>query len=350
MNIEIKDTRNIKEMRLITFSNYKKTDVKKELIKSLQNNRPDYALHWCVEMTCSGYFLDLWNIFILYSCQFIHLGNPKLFIYLSRRLDEFRNIMRTEYGIDELSIRNNAGVRRMFFEITSIIIVSNRKHALQPIKTKPTDFDITNISDKFYATDSEHARKIFGPDDPQELYVACNELYYHLVETNNTLMACYWCQWIIDFEILCKKKKKKCICESRAFVKVDDKYSKDCVWIIWEIFLEISKKKNDKVLELIVESLLNLFMVRYGSNGANTRKMILYCVSSFVTEHINHKIQCVQNNLIVESCLGNMNIYFSEIKKNERTDGTECISKQDRYPSNLDKTMTRLNILQKNMF
>uniref|UniRef100_A0A6C0LX55 Uncharacterized protein n=1 Tax=viral metagenome TaxID=1070528 RepID=A0A6C0LX55_9ZZZZ len=350
MNVEIDDMREPKMMRIITFSNYKKTDVKKELIKSITNKQPEYALHWCVEMLCSGYFLDLWNIFILYSSQYIHLGNPKLFIYLSRRLEEFRNIMRNGHAANELSIRNNNDIRKMFFEITSIIITSDRKHGLQAVKTEQNDFDMTNISDKFYAPSPKFVKHIFREDDPQELYISCNELYYHLSESNNNLMACYWCQWIVDFEKLCKKKKKKCLCETRSFVHVDAPYVKDCVWIIWEIFLDVSKKKNDKLVEKIIESLLQLFMVRYGANGANTRKMILYCCVSFLTESVNPKIQCVQNSTIIDNCLGKMNTYFSEIKKNEQSSGTDYLFNGIPKKSNLDKTMERLTILQKNMF
>ena len=347
MNIEIQDIRSIKDMRITTFSNYKKTEVKKALTKSLHENKIEYALHWCVDMICSGYFLDLWSIFILYSCQYIHLGNPKLFVYLSKRLEAFRNIIRNGYASNELYVRNHQEVRKIFFEMCSIISQSEKKHSLQAIKVMPSDFDITSISDKFNAPNSNYASHLLREDDPPELLIPCNELYYHLYETNNNLMACYWCQWIIEFEQICKKKKKKCMCETRAFVKVDDKHVKDCVWLIWEIFLDVADKKKDKMVISIIESLLQLFMVRYSANGANSRKMILYCGVSFLTEYVDKRIVCVKNSGFVESCLSKVNNYFQEIKKNEQKPETDYLFNNMEKKSNLDKTMAKLEIMKK---
>ena len=160
-------------------------------------------------------------------------------------------------------------------------------------------------------------------------------------------MACYWCQWIIEFELICKKKKKKCMCETRSFVKVDDKHLKDCVWLVWEIFLDVSDKKKDKLIVSIIESLLDLFMVRYSSNGANCRKMILYCGVNFLTDYVDKQISCVNNSIIVESCLSKMNNYFQEIKKNEQKPETDYLFNNMEQKSNLDKTMAKLEIMKK---
>lgn len=347
MNVEIQDIRELKDMRITTFSNYKKTEVKKALIKSLNENKIEYSLHWCVEMICSGHFLDLWSIFILYSCQNIHLGNPKLFIYLAKRLESFRTIVRNGYSSNELYVRNHNEVRKIFFEICAIISQSKKKHSLQTIKVHPTDFDITTISDKFHAPSSKYAKHLIRDEDPQELLIPCNELYYHVFETKNNLMACYWCQWIIEFELICKKKKKKCLCETRSFVKVDDKHLKDCVWLVWEIFLDIADKINDKLIVTIIESLVELFMVRYSSNGANSRKMILYCAVSFLTEYVDKRIVCVSNNVLVNSCLSKINNYFQEIKKNEQKPETDYLFNNLEKKSNLDKTMAKLEIMKK---
>lgn len=343
----IQDTRKISDMKITTFSGYKKTEVKKALIKSIKENKFEHAFHWCTELICSGNLLDIWIMYIQYSCQYIHLGNPKLFIYLDKRLQEFCNIMRSGYTADELLVRNNDNIRKMFVEITTIIIMSNKKHSIQRIKIDSPDFVITNLSEKFKAKHSKYAEEIFRSDDPRELYMACNEMYYHLLETNDTLQACYWSQWIIDFEIMCKKKKIKCLCETRTFIKVDSKFSKDCVWLVWDIFLDIAKKKGSFVKK-IVDSLLELFMIRYSASASNVRKIILYCCITFLTEHINTNIPCVKDENYLKMCLDKRNSFYKELKKHEQKPDMDYLFNDSMTKkTNLEKTMNKLDILKK---
>jgi hypothetical protein len=74
--MKINDIR--KHFQSTTFSNYKKTHVLKELYSSLYYEKKDQSLFWTCELLCSGSVLDLWNIYIQYTCKHIHISNPKL--------------------------------------------------------------------------------------------------------------------------------------------------------------------------------------------------------------------------------------------------------------------------------
>ena len=65
---------------------------------------------------------------------------------------------------------------------------------------------------------------------------------------NDSMKACYWLEWILQYENICKQKNIKCICERRTFAPIDEKLQMDVIWIIWEILIEESKKKIFKIL------------------------------------------------------------------------------------------------------
>lgn len=342
---EINDKRNISDFKGITFSNFKKTEAKKELLNSLINNKLEYALNWSGEFICSGNFIDLWDNLLLFLGKHIHLGNPKLPIYLVLRFNNFKEIMQNGYIGFELNMRNNEKIRKLFAEIIAVLCNSNKKHAIENVKIKgEEEFDMTGLSSKLKAPNVEYCNAIFKKDDPKELFVAINELCYHLSKDSaNSLEGCYWIEWIMEFENICKKKKTACLCERRSFVKVDEKFQKDPIWIIWDIlFYVISLKKCD-ISQKIMKSIFELYCIKYTNGVKRKRKYLLYFAVSLITEKYDKKTPIIKDGKLIENIVSKINIIYKHIKTNEVSPEMDYLYTGLDVKSNQEKTIEKLD-------
>jgi hypothetical protein len=345
-NCDINDIRNVKEFKGITFSKFKKTDVRKELLNSLINSKIEPSCYWSAELICASHFSELWEIIIFFYTKYVHLGNPKLAIYLELRINNFKEIINSGFKNNEIIMRNNDKIRRLFAEIMCILCDAKKKHCFQDIKIEKTDFDMTQMTDRFKAPNVQYSDDIFMKDDPKELFVSINELAYNVShDGKNAVSACYWIEWITEFEIKCKAKKEKCRCERRTNIPVDGKFQMDVIWLVWDVLLKESNKRS-KILQKTINALLSLFTLKYTSGCHRKRKYILYFVVSLLCENIvvDEEIIREKQKDIVINVLSKLDIIYRQIKKNEMSPGTEYLFK-DTKTTNLEKTIQKLETM-----
>jgi hypothetical protein len=311
------DKREEKEFNNISFSKFKKTDVKKQLIKSVTNNKIEDSMYWSSELICSGHFLDLWEIIFEIMSKYIYLANPKLPIYIQTKIQTFKNILIPSYLNNELNLRNNIKIRELFSEIFVILTYSRKKQKYDYIKIDKNEFNINELSFRLKADNLQYSNNCFKNDDPKELIIATNELCFNLTN-KNTLQACYWIEWILQFEKNCKKKKEKCICNTRNFNDIDNiKDNTDVIWLIWECIIYYSKMTNPITIKSI-NSLLKIFNLHYSTSIKTKRKHIIYYAIYLITEDYNIKLPiCNTNSQIINNIVNNINNIYKIIKKNE---------------------------------
>lgn len=347
-NLDINDTRSNSDFKNITFSGFQKSKVKLELIKNIKNNKIEPSCYWSIELICSGHFIDLWEIILLITSKYIHLGNPKLSIYLILRYNNFKDILNMGYIDNELKLRNNKKIRKLFGEIICILCLSPKKHSIEALKIDPNEFDITLLTDKLKANNITYAQKFFKAEDPKQLFIPFNEFAYNL-NKNNTISSTYWLEWIIQFDTICRTNKIPLLCETRSNISVAFEYQKDCIWVIWEaIFNEIEERKSNQILKRIAESLLELFTIRYTVASLKKRKNILYFAITLVTEYINYDIKINNNEEFIENIISKIENLYKDIKKNEHAPDTEYLFNNVKE-TNLDKTISKIETMNNMM-
>jgi hypothetical protein len=342
--LEINDIRTDKDFKGITFSEFKKADVKKELTKNLYNAKIEPACYWSAELICAGHYSDLWDSIIGFYTKHIHIGNPKLITYLELRINNFKDIVSNGYRDQELRLRNNEKMRKLFSEIMCVLCDARKKHCYSEVKVKKEDFDLTQMTERFKAPNVKYAEDIFLKEDPKELFIAVNELAYNLNEEGkNSISACYWMEWIIEFETICKQKKEKFKCERREFAKVESKCQMDIVWIIWDIFLTESKKRSNLV-QRIINSALSIFCLRYRSGCYKKRRLLMYFVIEVFTEPYALEEEIVRDKNKIITISQNINKIYKQIKKNEHSPGTDYLY-NNLKSTNLEKTIAKLETM-----
>ena len=356
-NFLINDVRNT--FKNITFSNFQKSKARYELIKSLCDEKIENACYWSAEFICSGHYLELWDIILYFVYKYIHNGNPKLALYLNMRYNNFETIINNGYSQNILVLRNNDKIRKLFCEIICVLCYSVKKNVICDIKLdKHESFDIASMSERFKAPNVSYIEYILKDDDPKELIIPINELVYNLIN-KNIINVYYWLEWIIEYENICKKKKKKCACENRSFAPKGSTH--DIIWIIWDILLYYSdpsltsrtynlhsnnnnNNNNNEIKYKIIKSLLELFVIKYSNSVKKKRKYIMYFAFALLIEHnpINSAIITYPEK--IEAIVSKIDNIYKDIKKNEISPKTDYLF-TNLNKSNIEKTMEKIELI-----
>jgi hypothetical protein len=315
---KINDNREQSYFKGITFSKHNKSEVKKALIENITDGKIESACHWTAELICAGHFFDLWELILLYVSKNIHLGNPKLVFYLDDRYKVFKNLVENANYNAIIELRNNLNIRKLFTEIFCILCQSKKMHSIELIKINTTEaFIPNNINERLKATSMCYLEPFFRPDDPRALFIPINEFSYSIsCDSQDLTSACYWIEWIIEYEILHKKMKEHIVCSTRENIDVDEQFQTDSIWIVWDSIIHYSKEKPLFVQNLL-SSLLSLFCIKYTTSICKKRRYILYYAVGILIENVKTDIDISDDKETLSNVVNKTNVVYLQLKQNE---------------------------------
>lgn len=317
---DIYDVREQEIFKTSSFSGYKKTSVKQQLVECLKHAKVEEACYWSAELVASGHFIDLWDVVFLFLGKYIHLGNPVISIYIKKKYTLFRSVANDPvYRHQPLTLRNNTTVRHLFAELFSTLSLSEKKHAYEEIKIKDVQ-DIGVVMKHLSADSPDYITGILREKDPKEWTVSLNEFAYHISQqSRNMSKACFWLEWMCSYDSVCRHKKEPLLCEKRhEYTELENKYRSDFIWLIWETLIHYAEKRGSLEITLI-NTLFGFFKVRYSFSVIKKRKPLLYFAISILTEQSPLKKEILNETQkeIVAVAAANVNtVIYKELKKN----------------------------------
>jgi hypothetical protein len=294
----IQDVRTQDQFKTITFSKYQKVSVKKEWLNSMIKSNVESSCYWMTEMICSGLFSDIWELILLFYSKYIHCGNPKIPAYLDMRFDTFK---KEATATDELQLRNNMVIRKIFVEIVCILCKSPRKHSYDAIDIGK---DTSLVKSRLIAPTIEY-HKAFLAADPKELFIPMNEFGY-MLHMKNCVGACYWVEWTLLY-----LSKHKCVAVERDYCT---KCKTDGIWLVWSTLYAYAPTPISKK---IMESLIRLFTIAYTPSVKEKRRFLLYYAVSLCCDPIGMDTDLIQDKKIIELAYEKCWLMYKDIRKHE---------------------------------
>ena len=348
-NSDINDIRTQPQFKGVSFSKYKRSDVRNQLIENIKNGKLEQSCYWCAELVCAGHYMEVWETILHYVGKHIHLGNPKIVVYLEKRYEIFRNIMGQGQVLNELQLRNHPTIRKLFAEIVSTLALSNKKHSFEPIKiNREEEFDMTQMTDRLKAPSVKYVEPIFKKEDPKELFIAINEFAYNISADKHSMIgASYWIEWAVDFDAICKKRKTPVFCEARNSVPVEKKFKRDIIWILWDTLFHYSEQIKNQFIDTLMNSLFTLFCIKYTTASCRKRRYLLYFAVALLTEPVPTNIEIVTqaNKPLIQNITEKINAVYKQIKKQEESPNTDYLFANLERENTFEKSMSKMNLL-----
>lgn len=316
---KINDKRKIVDFKTVTFCGALKTQVLTALGKSIAEEKLEASNFWAFQLLLSGCVSTLFDKLINISAKQVNISNPRLPTFLLNKKKKLGKILQIHNSKEyHLVLRNNQDLRHLLVELVSAITLSRKRKLESLPKLKQSDFSIQQFKTKLESNNNNDIKHILKENDPSEIRIAANELLYQL-SNRNLNKALYWLSWILEWEKIHIKKYKIFKVSSRNYEGIDNKFSNNIIWLVWDIINFVKKASFDIPLEGLKEldSLWNLYKLDFNL-GSRSRKLIYIIWSiKMLISYVDWDLKLIEREFLYFHSLANVNLMIQKLKPNE---------------------------------
>lgn len=308
----------LKENKEVTYGKFKLTDAYKQLIDSIRKGYQEKAQMWSIQINISYEFNRLKKKLIDYYFSEINLCNPKLIhliysdelIYNLEVLKEYNNSKQLVY-----TFHNHQIIRNHLARLVSVMTSSNKKKipTLEKIIDDDFNFNIPATRKKIKYYNNIISNEIMLTDDDKNLIIPINEIL-NTIKANDRQISSqthllFWLNWIFVYN----KKYNRQNSNRKFSDKMDDKYTKDIVWILWDIIIKYGKNLSND----IIKKLLYLYCDDFKPSQKAKKKNIIIMAFLIIlnTNNINDiNIPLYSNYILTMQSVLNINPLYEKVK------------------------------------
>lgn len=246
------------------------------------------CIHFAADLVCSGGFESFLRLLWDYALTHVGIASPRIFVYLKRRCDELRAILK--------GLPDENAYRREDFQVRvgELILVTRdaptRAAAPWPKvgpETHQEGWVLGAITDVI--TPAAATVKVFKPDADLNILRTAGTQICRAIGEGSTERALFWLKWLLEEESIYKKrfKGRSLSVVERGPAIVSPKQRTDAVYFVLEMYTEIYKElvaKQAIRMDEEFQCLLDLWSdTPKGVSGA-ARKQILTLLTQILCE------------------------------------------------------------------
>jgi len=118
------------------------------------------------------------------------------------------------------------------------------------------------------------------------------------------------------------------------------------MWLVWDTLLHYCSLKNDEIVTKIMNSLKNIYCIKFTLGCIKRRKFIIYFAILLLTENVNVNINLINNNNtgLIQNLIRKQNALYKQVKENEHSPNTDYLLHGIKEKkTNLEKTLDKIN-------
>jgi hypothetical protein len=285
----------------VTLLGSSKNELLKQLVKSLNNRNIKHSLELAIELHISGYFDNVLAKLTTFYFNEINLAQPSGIIYYSDFIQYYNDKYTFSFKKKSpLSCINDMKIRNFICFFIPLCCLSNQRKIPKLVKIGADDFDLKKKKKKLISKNLNMVRRYISDEDPKDIIIPLSEIV-NLFASNNIdreQQIIYWLSWIYEYEI--KYHNKSLLVKFRKIKDIDDKYSRDFIWIIWNILIKNVNSNFSKIMKHLFKIFKNKFTKTSKKSKSN---IIIIAIFLCVNPIPKIKYPYTMNNETFKRCI-----------------------------------------------